>query len=216
MKSKKSSLRAALFLALIGAAFAFNACWQGTPAGGSNMPGGSGNVTSGDNKSGDTNSKNNNPKDSGGKNADGNKSVDTQPNGNNAGGNNSGSTNVNTGGGAGGGTPGGTSGGSGSGGGNTASSIEGITWRAENSSLNTKMTLQLNGGSASATCVIAGQTTLDSGTYTITGNTIEFTGFAGLAAAWGFNDKFKYKVEGDTFTLLKHATNAPIHIFKKS
>lgn len=63
MKSKKSSLRAALFLALIGAAFVFTACWQGTPAGGSGVPGGSGNVKPGGNnsgggiKSGDTDSK---------------------------------------------------------------------------------------------------------------------------------------------------------------
>ena len=171
MKSKKSSLRAALFLALIGAAFAFTACWQGTPAGGDKLPDvtENGGKTSDGNKSEDTDSKDNNSKDSGGKTSEGE---------------------------------------------NTASSIEGITWKLKD--LLKDMTLRLNGGSASATYVIAGQTTLDNGTYTITGNTIEFTGFAGLAVAWGFNDKFKYKVEGDTFTLLGHATNIPIHIFKKS
>ena len=52
MKSKKSSLRAALFLALIGAAFVFTACWQGTPAGGSGVPGSPGTVNPGGNNSG--------------------------------------------------------------------------------------------------------------------------------------------------------------------
>ena len=42
MKSKKSSLTVVLFAALIGAAFLFTACWQGTPAGGSGIPGGGG------------------------------------------------------------------------------------------------------------------------------------------------------------------------------
>ena len=40
MKSKKSSLTAALFAALIGTAFVVTACWQGVPAGGSGIPGG--------------------------------------------------------------------------------------------------------------------------------------------------------------------------------
>ena len=40
MKSKKSSLTAALFAALIGTAFVVTACWQGAPAGGSGIPGG--------------------------------------------------------------------------------------------------------------------------------------------------------------------------------
>ena len=73
MKSKKSSLRAALFLALIGAAFAFTACWQGTPAGGDNLPDvtENGGKTSDGDKSGDTDSKDNNSKDSGGKNSGG-------------------------------------------------------------------------------------------------------------------------------------------------
>ena len=42
MKSKKSSLTAALFAALIGTAFVVTACWQGVPAGGSGIPGGGG------------------------------------------------------------------------------------------------------------------------------------------------------------------------------
>ena len=42
MKSKKSSLTAALFAALIGTAFVVTACWQGAPAGGSGIPGGGG------------------------------------------------------------------------------------------------------------------------------------------------------------------------------
>ena len=198
MKSKKSSLRAALFLALIGAAFAFTACWQGTPAGGSNMPGSSGNVTSGDTKSGDTNSKNNNSKDNGSKNADGNKS---------------GSSNVNTGGGAGGGTPGGTSGGSGSGGGNIVSSIEGITWKCEVPG--NEITLQLNGRNVKATLTAAGQTVSDNGTYTVRGDTIKLTGFTNPALQVMFKE-FKYKVEGDTLTLSDTTTGAPIYIFKKA
>ena len=169
------------------------------------MPGSSGNVTSGDTKSGDTNSKNNNSKDNGSKNADGNKSEDTQPNGNNAGGNNSGSTNVNTGGGAGGGTPGGTSGG-----GNTASSIEGITWKSETTA--GTMTLRLNGGNVKATFTTAGQTVPDNGTYTVSGDTIQFTGFT-LAAY--LNREFKYKVEGDTFTLLDKNSGGEAFQFKK-
>lgn len=40
MKSKKPSLTAALFAALIGTAFVVTACWQGAPAGGSGIPGG--------------------------------------------------------------------------------------------------------------------------------------------------------------------------------
>ena len=174
MKSKKSNVRAALFLALIGAAFAFTACWQGTPAGGSNMPGGGGTITpggnnSGDNKSGDTNSKNNNSKDNGSK---------TSKEG------------------------------------NTERSIEGITWKLNDPLKD--MTLRLNGGSASATCVIAGQTRRDNGTYTITGNTIEFTGFADLAMVWGFNGEFKYKVEGGTLTFSYKTTDSPVYQFKKS
>ena len=40
MKQKKSILTVALVAVLIGAAFLFTACWQGTPAGGSGIPGG--------------------------------------------------------------------------------------------------------------------------------------------------------------------------------
>lgn len=40
MKQKKSVLTVALVAVLIGAAFLFTACWQGTPAGGSGIPGG--------------------------------------------------------------------------------------------------------------------------------------------------------------------------------
>lgn len=41
MKRKRYVLTVALFATLIGGAFLFTACWQGTPAGGGNMPGGS-------------------------------------------------------------------------------------------------------------------------------------------------------------------------------
>ena len=40
MKHRTIGLTAALFAALIGTAFLFTACWQGTPAGGSVIPGG--------------------------------------------------------------------------------------------------------------------------------------------------------------------------------
>lgn len=40
MKQKKSVLTVALVAVLIGAAFLFTACWQGTSAGGSGIPGG--------------------------------------------------------------------------------------------------------------------------------------------------------------------------------
>ena len=191
MKSKKSSLRAALFLALIGAAFAFTACWQGTPAGGSNMPGSSGNVTSGDNKPGDTNSKNNNSKDNGSKNADGNKSEDTDSKDNNPK----------------------DSGGKNSGGGNTASSIEGITWKCEVPG--NEITLQLNGRNVKATLTAAGQTVSDNGTYTVSGDTIKFTGFTNPALQVMFKE-FKYKVEGDTLTLSDTTTGTPVYQFKKA
>ena len=42
MKHRTIGLTAALFAALIGTAFLFTACWQGTPAGGSVIPGGGG------------------------------------------------------------------------------------------------------------------------------------------------------------------------------
>jgi|GEM_PF-1127813 len=193
MKSKKSSLRAALFLALIGAAFAFTACWQGTPAGGSNMPGSSGNVTSGDNKPGDTNSKNNNSKDNGSKNADGNKSGDTDSKDNN---------------------PKDSGGGENSGGGNTASSIEG-SWKANGGQL----VLHLKSGkvtyTGTVTSTVGGEVS-DSGRYTITGATITFTGFTNPGVKVLFNREFKYEIKGDTLTLLDGATNTPMFIFKKA
>ena len=141
MKSKKSSLRAALFLALIGAAFAFTACWQGTPAGGSDIPGG---------------------------------------------------------------------GGGGSGGGNTASSIEG-SWKANGGQL----VLQLKSGKVTYTSTVGGEVS-DSGTYTITGTTITFTGFTNPGVKVLFNREFKYEIKGDTLTLLDGATNTPMFKFKKA
>ena len=168
MKSKKSSLRAALFLALISAAFVFTACWQGTPAGGSGVPGSLGTVKPGGNnsgggiKSGDTDSK-----DSGG----------------------------------------------GSGGGNTtASSIEGITWKAEVAG--SAITLLLKDGNAQLTSTAAGQTVSDSGKYTINGDTIKFTSFTsgGLLL---FTKEFKYKVEGDTFTM-ESSDGLFTYVFKKA
>ena len=168
MKSKKSSLRAALFLALIGAAFAFTACWQGTPAGGDKLPDvtENGGKTSDGDKSGDTDSKDNNSKDSGGKN---------------------------------------------SGGGNTASRIEGITWKSETAA--STITLRLKSGHVKATFTTAGQTVPDNGTYTVSGDTIQFTGFT---LATYLNREFKYKVEGDTLTLLDGAMNTPVFTFKKA
>ena len=141
MKSKKSSLRAALFLALIGAAFAFTACWQGTPAGGSDIPGG---------------------------------------------------------------------GGGGSGGGNTASSIEG-RWKANGGQL----VLQLKSGKVTYTSTVGGEVS-DSGTYTIIGNTITFTGFTNPGLQMLFNREFKYEIKGDTLTLLDGAMNTPVFTFKKA
>ena len=146
MKSKKSSLRAVLFLALIGAAFAFTACWQGTPAGGSDIPGG---------------------------------------------------------------------GGGGSAGGNTASSIEGITWKSENSLTKTSMTLVLRGGRVKFTGSINGSQISDNGKYKITDDTITFTGFTNAALQVILNKAFGYQVEGDTFTLLDKSTGAKAFQFKK-
>ena len=193
MKSKKSSLRAALFLALIGAAFVFTACWQGTPAGGSGVPGSPGTVNPGGNnsgggiKSGDTNSKNNNSKNDGSKTSDGSKSGDTDSK---------------------------DSGGKNSGGGNTtASSIEGITWKAETAV--GAITLLLKGGNATVTVTGFGIKTSDSGKYTINGDTIKFTGFTETAIATLFNKEYEYKVEDDTFTMSN--LNAGLHyVFKKS
>ena len=141
MKSKKSSLTAALFAALIGAAFVVTACWQGAPAGGSGIPGG---------------------------------------------------------------------GGLGSGGGNTASSIEG-RWKANGGQL----VLQLKNGKVTYTSTV-GVEVSDSGTYTITGNTITFTGFTNPGVKMFFNREFKYKIEGNILTLLDGATGAPMHQFEKA
>ena len=192
MKSKKSSLRAALFLALIGAAFVFTACWQGTPAGGSGVPGSPGTVNPGGNnsgggiKSGDTNSKNNNSKNDGSKTSDGSKSGDTDS----------------------------KDSGGGSGGGNTtASSIEGITWEDDTTG---NITLLLKGGNATVTVTGFGIKTSDSGKYTINGNTIKFTGFTNPGVQALFNREFKYEIKGDTLTLLDDATNIPRLKFKKA
>ena len=141
MKSKKSSLTAALFAALIGTAFVVTACWQGAPAGGSGIPGG---------------------------------------------------------------------GGLGSGGGNTASSIEGR--RKANGG---QLVLQLKNGKVTYTSTV-GVEVSDSGTYTITGNTITFTGFTNPGVKMFFNREFKYKIEGNILTLLDGATGAPMHQFEKA
>ncbi|UTC55372.1 hypothetical protein [Treponema sp. OMZ 906] len=141
MKSKKSSLTAALFAALIGTAFVVTACWQGAPAGGSGIPGG---------------------------------------------------------------------GGLGSGGGNTASSIEG-RWKANGG----RLVLQLKNGKVTYTGTV-GVEVSDSGTYTITGNTITFTGFTNPGVKMLFNREFKYKIEGNILTLLDGATDAPMYQFEKA
>ena len=133
MKSKKSSLRAALFLALIGAAFAFTACWQGTPVGSGDMPGS---------------------------------------------------------------------------GGNSESGIEGITWKSETTAAT--ITLRLNSGHVKATVTAAGQTVPDNGTYTVSGDTIQFTGFT---LATYLNREFKYKVENGTFEMW---TDGLTYKFKKA
>lgn len=141
MKSKKSSLTAALFAALIGTAFVVTACWQGAPAGGSGIPGG---------------------------------------------------------------------GGLGSGGGNTASSIEG-RWKANGG----RLVLQLKNGKVTYTGTVGGEVS-DSGTYTITGNTITFTGFTNPGVKMFFNREFKYKIEGNILTLLDGATDTPMYQFEKA
>ncbi|MGI5101203.1 hypothetical protein [Treponema vincentii] len=61
MKHRTIGLTAALFAALIGTAFLFTACWQGNPAGGSDMPGGGGAITPGGTNPGNTNPGNTNP-----------------------------------------------------------------------------------------------------------------------------------------------------------
>ena len=54
MKHRTIGLTAALFAALIGTAFLFTACWQGNPAGGSDMPGSGGAITPGGTNPGNT------------------------------------------------------------------------------------------------------------------------------------------------------------------
>ena len=61
MKHRTIGLTAALFAALIGTAFLFTACWQGNPAGGSDMPGGGGAINPGGTNPGGTNPGNTNP-----------------------------------------------------------------------------------------------------------------------------------------------------------
>lgn len=87
-------------------------------------------------------------------------------------------------------------GGGGSGGGNTALSIEGITWKSETTAATT--TLRLKSGHVKATFTTAGRTVPDNGTYTVSGDTIQFTGFT---LATYLNREFKYKVENGTFEM---------------
>ena len=104
--------------------------------------------------------------------------------------------------------PGGGSGGSG--GGNTASSIEG-RWKANGGQL----VLQLKSGKVTYTSTV-GVEVSDSGTYTITGNTITFTGFTNPGLKMLFNREFKYKIEGNILTLLDGATDAIRYQFEKA
>jgi hypothetical protein len=106
------------------------------------------------------------------------------------------------------GIPGG--GGLGSGGGNTASSIEG-RWKANGGQL----VLQLKNGKVTYTSTV-GVEVSDSGTYTITGNTITFTGFTNPGVKMFFNREFKYKIEGNILTLLDGATDTPMYQFEKA
>ena len=98
-------------------------------------------------------------------------------------------------------------GGGGSGGGNTASSIEGITWKTEGGIYIS--TLKLEEGNArfdqKPRPGLGGfYSSTDYGSYTINGDTIKFTGFTNAARDYGLNNiNFKYKVEGDTLTLSK-------------
>ena len=106
------------------------------------------------------------------------------------------------------GIPGG--GGLGSGGGNTASSIEG-RWKANGG----QSVLQLKNGKVTYTSTV-GVEVSDSGTYTITGNTITFTGFTNPGLQMLFNREFKYKIEGNILTLLDGATGTRMHQFEKA
>ena len=105
-------------------------------------------------------------------------------------------------------------GGGGSGGGNTASSIEGITWKLEIAA--GTITLRLKSGNATVTVETIVTTQSDRGKYKITGDTIKFTGFTKKEIATSFNNEYKYKVEGDTLTLSDTTTGAPRYIFKKA
>ena len=109
------------------------------------------------------------------------------------------------------GIPGG--GGGGSGGGNTASSIEGITWKSETAAAT--MTLRLKSGNVKATFTVAWQTVSDNGKYKITDDTIKFTGFTNSTLQVMFKE-FKYKVEGDTLTLSDTTTGTSVYQFKKA
>lgn len=146
MKHKTTGLTVALFAALIGIAFLFTACWQGTPAEGSGGPGG-GSVVPG--------------------------------------------------------------------GGNTSTSgIEGM-WKTS-SGTGSDITLELKKGNkakVTITAPVVGPVS-SSGTYTITDNTIVFTGFSG-AIGTQFNKEFGYKVEGNTLTLSDKITGFDIYQFKR-
>lgn len=102
------------------------------------------------------------------------------------------------------------------GGGNSASGIEGITRKSENSVTKTSMTLVLKGGRVKYTGKDAsGSSISDNGKYKITDDTITFTGFTNPALQLILNKEFSYQVEGDTFTLLDKITGAKAFQFKK-
>ena len=102
-------------------------------------------------------------------------------------------------------------GGGGSGGGNTASSIEGITWKFE--SYGSTMTLVLKGGNVHVVFSAYGSTIVDDGKYTINGNTITFSGFKSSGKI--LNRKFEYEIEDDEFTL-SDTTGGTTYQFKKA
>ena len=102
-------------------------------------------------------------------------------------------------------------GGGGSGGGNTASSIEGITWKCEVPG--NEITLRLQSGNATVTVKTIVTTQSDRGKYKITGDTITFTNFTKTEIATFFNKEYKYKVENGTFEMW---TEGLTYKFKKS
>ena len=115
-------------------------------------------------------------------------------------------------GGSGGGNSGGGNGGSG-GGNISTSAVEG-TWKGTGSA--GSITLQLlKGGNANVILATGGSPASDSGTYTITGNTITFTGFGAPIGAL-FNREFGYKIEGNTLTLSEKTMGTTIYQFKKA